>query len=365
MNTSRLFQPMKVGNIELKHRIGLAPMSRLRASDSHVPTALMKEYYSQRAAVPGTLLVTEANAISPAAVGVPNGPGIWNDEQIAAWKDVVDEIHSKDSFIICQIAAWGRLAMPTVIEAEGIAFVAPSAIPIPGAAVPTPMTIGQINQTVQDFAQAARNAMAAGFDGIEFDGDNGLLIDQFTQDISNQRDDQYGGSIENRSRFSYEIVKAVAEAVGPKRVGFRMSPWSTFNGMRMKDPIPQFTDLITRLKSIGIAWISLIESRIKGDVFVEGTEHEKLDFAFEAWNGTVMVAGGYMPESARELLEKRPDDNILVHFGRPFITNPDLVFRVKEGLEFTHYNRSLFYAAKEPKGYTDYPFSKEYLKSIS
>lgn len=337
-------------------------MSRHRASDDHIPTPMMKEYYIQRAAVPGTLLFTDVNIVSPAAGGVPNAPGLWKAEQVSSWKEITDAVHEKGSFIFAQIGAFGRLANPEILAREGLTLIGPSPIPKEGSVVPKEMTVADIKQMVQDFVAAAKNAMEAGFDGVEFDGDNGLLIDQFTQDVSNQRTDEYGGSIENRSRFTYEIAKAVADSIGPERVGHRISPWSTFNGMRMKDPIPQFTDVINKLSNIGIAYIHLIEPRISGDILVDTVE--TLDFVYDAWKGPLLIAGGYAPETARKLVENRADREILVTFGRLFIANPDLVYRVREGLALNHYDRPTFYTVKEPKGYIDYPFSKEYLASI-
>jgi NADPH2 dehydrogenase len=361
MDNSLLFKPVKVGNIKVKHRIALAPMSRRRATAEHLPTPIMKEFYSQRAAVAGTLLFTDANLVSPAASGLLHMSGIWNAEQTAAWKEIVDEVHSKGSFIYCQLVAIGRVADQKSIELDGITRIGPSAIPLEGNPVPKVMTVAEIKQMVQDFANAARNAMAAGFDGVEFDGNNGLLHDQFVQDVTNQRDDEYSGNIENRSRFTYESVKAVAEAIGPERVGYRMSPWSPFWGMRMKNPIPQFTDVIKKLQDIGIGHIHLIESRISGDTLVDGAE--KLDFAYDAWKGPILINGGYTPETARKLVEEHVERDIIVTFGRAFIANPDLVYRVKHGLVFNHYDRPTFYT-QDAKGYVDYPFSKEYLASV-
>jgi NADPH2 dehydrogenase len=203
------------------------------------------------------------------------------------------------------------------------------------------MTVEEVKQMVDDFANAARNAMKAGFDGVEFDGNNGLLHDQFVQDVTNQQDDQYGGSIENRSRFTYESVKAVADAIGRERVGFRMSPWSTFWGMWMKDPIPQFTDVINKLKEIGIAHIHLIESCICGDSLVDSAE--KLEFAYNAWKGPIFIKGEYMPDTARKLVDDYPNKDIIVTFGRSFIANPDLVYRARHGLALNHYDRPTFY----------------------
>ncbi|KAH8804501.1 hypothetical protein F5884DRAFT_859134 [Xylogone sp. PMI_703] len=360
MDTSLLFKPMKLGNIEIKHRIALAPMSRRRATEDHLPTPMMKEFYSQRAAVPGTLLFTDANLVSPAGSGLFYMTGIWNTEQTALWKEIVDEVHRKGSFIYCQLVAIGRVADQKAIELEGITRIGPSAIPLTGSPAPKPMTIEEIKQMVQDFANAAKNAIKAGFDGVEFDGNNGLLHDQFVQDVSNQRDDEYGGSIENRSRFTYETVKAVADAIGPERVGYRISPWSTFWDMRMKDPIPQFTDVINKLREIGISHVHVIESRIHGDTLIDGAE--KLDFVYDAWKGPLIINGGYTPDTARKQVDEHPDRDIIVSFGRSFIANPDLVFRARHGLELNHYDRPTFYT-QETKGYIDYPFSKEYLAS--
>lgn len=361
MDTSLLFKAMKVGNIEVKHRIALAPMSRRRATGDHLPTPIMKEFYSQRAAVPGTLLFTDANLVSPAGSGLLHMSGIWSAEQTALWREIVDEVHGRGSFIYCQLVAIGRVADEKSIELDGITCIGPSAIPLEGAPIPKVMTVAEIKQMVQDFANAAKNAMDAGFDGVEFDGNNGLLHDQFVQDVTNQRDDEYGGSIENRSRFTYETVKAVADAIGSERVGYRMSPWSTFWGMRMKNPIPQFTNVIKKLQEIGIGHIHLIESRIFGDTLVDGAE--KLDFAYNAWKGLILINGGYTPETARILVEEHADRNIIVTFGRSFIANPDLVYRAKHGVELSHYDRPTFYT-QEARGYIDYPFSKEYLMSI-
>ncbi|KFY44258.1 hypothetical protein V495_03546 [Pseudogymnoascus sp. VKM F-4514 (FW-929)] len=361
MDTSILFKPMKMGSIEVNHRIALAPMSRRRATSDHLPTPIMKEFYSQRAAVPGTLLFTDANLVSAAAGGLLHMSGIWSAEQTALWKEIVDDVHSKGSFIYCQLVAVGRVADEQSIKLDGITRIGPSAIPLEGNPPPHVMSVDEIKQIVEDFANAAKNAMEAGFDGVEIDGNNGLLHDQFVQDVTNQRDDEYGGTIENRSRFAYDSVKAIADAIGAERVGYRMSPWSTFWGMRMKDPVPQFTDVINKLKEIGIGHIHLIESRICGDQQVE--DPETLDFAYKAWDGPILINGGYTPDTARQLAEAHPDRDIMVTFGRSFIANPDLVYRAKHGVAFTHYDRPTFYT-QGAKGYIDYPFSENYLASI-
>lgn len=361
MSQSRLFKPLKIGEVEVAHRVGMAPLTRLRASDSRVPTPMMREYYSQRAAVPGTMIITEGTFISENCGGFANAPGLWRADQIAAWRTITDEVHSKGCFIFCQLFAMGRAADVEVARKEGITIIAPSAIPIDEAsAVPRAMTIKEIKQTVQDFVEASRNAIRAGFDGVEIHGANGYLLDQFLQDVSNKRHDEYGGSVENRSRLLNEVLEAVANAIGAKRVGLRLSPWSTFQGMRMEDPIPQFMDVIDKASQSNIAYLHLIESRISGSDDHDG--HDRLDFAYVLWNGPLLVAGGYTPQEARKLVdEKYPEKDIIVIFGRYFVSNPDLVYRIRESLDFSRYNRKTFYVQKSVVGYTDYPFGKEYL----
>ncbi|KAJ5786872.1 uncharacterized protein N7503_012084 [Penicillium pulvis] len=361
MSQSRLFKPLMIGDMEVKHRIGMAPLTRLRATGDRVPTSLMKEYYSQRAAVPGTLIITEGTFISATCGGFPNGPGLWRDDQIAAWKTITNEVHSKGCYIFCQLFAMGRAADVDLAKKEGFDIVAPSAIPIEeSAAVPRAMVIKEIEQIVQDFVDASRNAVAAGFDGVEIHGANGYLLDQFIQDVSNVRYDEYGGNVEDRSRLIDNVIRSVANAIGAQRVGLRLSPWSRFQGMRMKDPIPQFTDVIKKARQADIAYLHLVESRISGAMDYDG--HDRLDFAFALWNGPLLVAGGYTPQEAQILVnEKYPDNDIMVIFGRYFISNPDLVYRMQEGLELNAYNRETFYVSESVAGYSDYPFSKEYL----
>ncbi|KAI1755784.1 FMN-linked oxidoreductase [Xylaria castorea] len=363
MAKSRLFKPLRIGNVEVKHRIGMAPLTRRRATGDLVPTPLMKEYYGQRASVPGTLIISEGTIISPAAGGGwEHVPGIWSQDQVAAWKTITDEVHRKGCFIFCQIFAMGRAANVEVAQKEGISIVGPSAIPIEeGAAMPRPMTIEEIRQTIQDFATASENAIRAGFDGVECHGANGYLADQFIQDNSNKRDDEYGGSVENRSRFIGDVMKAIVNAIGPERVGLRLSPWSSFQGMRMENPIPQFTDVINKVSKLNLAYLHLVESRVSGAVDCEAIE--RLDFAYKLWNKPLLVAGGYKSADAQRLVDEYPDKDIMVIFGRDFISNPDLVYRIKRGLKLSAYNRNGFYTINSGVGYVDYPFSVEYLAS--
>ncbi|KAF5699801.1 putative NADPH2 dehydrogenase chain OYE2 [Fusarium globosum] len=359
MSESRLFQPMKIGNTKVQHRIGMAPLTRLRASIDRVPNALMKEYYGQRASIPGTLIITEGTLVSPAAGGgFARTPGIWNQEQVSAWKDITDEVHRKGSFIFVQLFAMGRAATVEVAKGEGIDIIGPSAIPIEGSpAQPRAMTLDEIHEMIQAFVTASENAIKAGFDGVEIHGANGYLLDQFLQDVSNQRNDKYGGSIENRSRLITEILERVVQAIGPEQVGIRLSPWSTFQSMRMKDPIPQFTDIINKAGRLNLAYLHLIESRISGGQDYQDHGSEKLDFAYDIWKGPFLIAGGYKLKEAERLVdEEYPDKEIMVMFGRNFLANPDLVYRIKEGLELNPYERKTFYSS-DVEGYIDYPFA--------
>ncbi|KIW91976.1 uncharacterized protein Z519_06958 [Cladophialophora bantiana CBS 173.52] len=343
MAGSRLFKPMKIGNIEIKHRIVMPGVSRMRTTDDHVPTDMMLEYYSQRAAVPGTLIITEANLLSP---------------------EHSDEIHHKGSFMFLQVMGMGRMADPSEAKKEGFTIVGASAIPwMEGAAVPKAMTVEDIKRTVHQFGQAAKNAVEAGFDGIELLAGNAMLVEQFLQDVTNHRDDEYGGSIENRSRFAVEVLQAMVDAVGSERVSIRLSPWSKYLNMGIEDPILQYSDLVRKANQLDLAYLHVIESRIEGGDDVVSSD--KLDFAYRLWNGFVLVAGGYSGDLARKLVDKEyPDRDFAVCFGRHFIANPDLVFRIKENLPLNAYDRNYFYTLKDLKGYIDYPFSEGYLATV-
>ncbi|KAK5655095.1 hypothetical protein OQA88_5994 [Cercophora sp. LCS_1] len=367
-----LFTPLKLGNLTLANRIAMAPMTRNRASDSHIPTDMMTTYYAQRASVPGTLLITEATLISRSAGGIDNVPGIYTPAQIAAWKNVTDAVHAKGSYIFCQLWYLGRAAEPPTAQREGIRIVgaSPIAIATPsysGASfsVPEPLQEDEIRAIISDYATAARNAMEAGFDGVEIHGANGYLVDQFLQDVSNVRNDSYGGSIENRSRLAVEVVEAVVDAIGPERTAIRLSPWNDYNGMRMEDPVPQFEDVIRRIRDKGLAYLHLVQW-----VSFEAGERKEpegmsVDFAVNLWKGVVLVAGRLDAEGARKLVEERFEGrDVVAVFGRHFTSNPDLVFRVREGIEFEGFDFMTFFAVKEENGYADYPFSNEFVARL-
>lgn len=347
--------------MELKNRIAMAPLTRFRASDDHVILPIAADYYAQRASTPGTLLISEATYISEQHGGYPNVPGIYNQAQIEGWKKVTDAVHQKGSFIYLQLWALGRVANKEYAQAHGITVKSSSATQLSDdLAVPQEMTKQDIDSTVAAYAQAAKNAIAAGFDGVEIHGANGYLIDQFLQDTCNKRTDAYGGSVENRSRFAMEVARAVVAAVGAHRTGIRLSPFSEFQGMKMADPIPQFSDIITKLDTLNLAYLHLVESRIAGNADVEASE--SLDSLLPLYHGPLLIAGGLTAESAKKLVDhEHADRDIVAVFGRYFISTPDLVYRIERGIDLNPYNRDTFYKAKSPEGYIDYPFSEEFL----
>lgn len=357
MAATKLFQPLKVGRVELLHRIVMAPLTRLRTDLNHVPLPIVKEYYTQRAAVPGSLLIAEATMPSEKHCASDHMPGIWSSSQIEAWKEVTDSVHAKGSYMFLQICAPGRTAY------EPYPCVSSSAVPMDDQSrTPREMTELEIWECINDIVQAAKNAIAAGFDGVEMHAANGYLMDQFIQDTCNQRNDAWGGSVERRSKFCLEVTAAVVKAIGSDRVGIRFSPWSSFQSMRMADPVPQFSHLVRELKQYKLAYLHIIESRVNNWTDIEKTEG--IDFMIKIWGNQspVFVAGGFKLDLAKNAVDNEyAEYDTAVVFGRYYLSTPDLVFRLQRGLEFNAYDRSTFYTPVQPEGYTDYPFSKEYL----
>lgn len=376
MIESKLFEPVRIGHVNLQHRVAMAPLTRLRADENHIQLPIAQEYYSQRASVPGTLILAEATLISQAHGGVPYASALWNEAHIAGWKSITDTVHKRGCSIVCQLIAPGRAASLSQLQKEGgHALLSSSAVPMPGegytpsaTAAPTPraMTSPDIQQCISDFAQAALNAIAAGFDGVEIHGANGYLVDQFLQDTCNQRADDWGGSIEKRSRFGIEVAKAVAKAIGPERVGFRISPWSPFQGMLMADPVPTFSYLTRELKGLGLGYLHVIESRVDNHVDREATG--SIEFLLEIWDNVtpVLVAGGYNPGNVFEAVDgKYGRWDVVVVFGRHFLANPDLPYRLRYGIELNGYDRGSFYTPGVREGYTDYPFCRGFEASVA
>ncbi|KAJ6550041.1 hypothetical protein B0H19DRAFT_1160274 [Mycena capillaripes] len=366
--TPKLFAPIQVGPAALQHRVVLAPLTRYKASKAHVPyLPLVAEYYGQRASKPGTLLITEATFIAAQAGGYAHIPGIWSPEQIKGWSSVADAVHAKGSFLFMQLWALGRAANQEQLQSEDSAFpyVSASDVPLAGhSGPPRALTVPEIKEYVALYAQAAKNAIAAGCDGVEIHSANGYLIDQFLQDVSNKRTDEYGGSVENRARFALEVVDAVVAAVGAERTAIRFSPWSPFQGMGMPDPLPTFSYIVSQIASHyptpGLAYLHLVEPRISGNITLEADAiktHESNDPLRQVWAGRPLVrAGGFTRAGAIEAAET---DGVLVAFGRLYISNPDLPTRLEQDVPLTPFDRTTFYIVGEdsPRGYTDHAFA--------
>ncbi|KAH9945554.1 NADH:flavin oxidoreductase/NADH oxidase [Amylocystis lapponica] len=356
----KLFQPIKVGTVELAHRVVLAPLTRFRADDAHVHSDLAAEHYAQRGSTPGTLLISEATFISPQAGGYPRVPGIWNDAQTAAWKRVTDAVHAQGSYIYLQLWALGRAANAGQLASEDPSFtlVSASDLPLPGYAKPRPLSIPEIEDYVQVYAAAAKNAMhGAGFDGVEVHCANGYLLDQFLQDVSNTRTDAYGGSVENRCRFPLAAIDAVVEAVGAEHTGVRVSPWSGFQEMRMDNPVPTFSYFASQLvaRHPDMAYIHAVEPRAQGGEDREVQAGESNEFLRAIWAPRPFIsAGGYDRARALATVEEKGG---LVAFGRLFIANPDLPVRLRKDIPLAKTDRSKYYTAGA-EGYVDYPFAE-------
>ncbi|KAH7311322.1 NADH:flavin oxidoreductase NADH oxidase family protein [Stachybotrys elegans] len=369
---SKLFKPITIGTVELNHRVALAPLSRYRNDDEGVPLPYSQKYYADRAAIPGTLIISEATGVSHPEE--PNGSALLTKAQIEAWKRNIDAVHSQGSFFFQQIWSMGRAGNPEFLAEKGLKYRSSSAIPLtPEGPVPEAMTEQEILDTIQDFVTTAKRAVELGADGVEIHGAHGYLIHQFLSDKSNIRTDRWGGSVENRSRFLLEIVKALVAAIGAERLGIRLSPYASFQGADSSDFKAQYSYIINELKSLQVplAYLHLVEARadpvtwVTGDAPAHGDK--SLEFILEAWDNQspVIVAGGYHPDNAIEAVEDRYSKwDVLVAFGRTFLANPDLVYRIKHGLELNPYDRPSFYTPKTETGYNDYPFSPEYLKSL-
>ncbi|KAJ3926158.1 MAG: hypothetical protein NXY57DRAFT_756697 [Lentinula lateritia] len=369
-SNSKLFQPIRVGRMSLDHRIIYAPQTRYKATrNGHVPMLpIVKEYYSQRASMPGTLIITEAVLVSDKAGGKTHLPGIWSQDQIDAWRMVASEIHAGGCFAFMQIWALGRAAEyedPGVEDtSKPFEYVSSSDVQLFGLKdkPPRPLTLSEIKEYISDFGKAASNAVhGAGFDGVEVHAANGYLCDQFTQDVANKRTDEYGGSIEGRCKFVIDVMNEVAKAVGEDRVAVRLSPWSLFQNMRMADPIPTFSYLVTKLKESlpGIAYLHVVEPRINGSK-TERAENivqtDSNDFLRQIWHPKPLIsAGGYTRETAMQIANEKED---LIAFGRYFISNPDLPSRIIHNHPLAPYDRDTFYTRGDDsgRGYTDYAF---------
>lgn len=352
-DTTPLFDPVRLGDLTLPNRFVMAPLTRCRAIN-HVPNDLMAEYYQQRASA--GLVITECTMVTPGTSAFGNDPGIYSAEQIEGWKKTTAAVHNSGGRIFLQIWHAGRAAHPLLND--GKECVSSSALAIDDETytpegkkpytVPHELSKAEIADIVQDFRMAAANAIAAGFDGVEVHGANGYLIDQFLRDGSNQRNDEYGGSLENRARFLTKVLEAVASEIGSHRVGLRLSPLNSFNSMRDSDPEAWTRFLAKYLSQFGLAYLHLMRADFFGvqqaDVVTIAREHYK---------GHLMVNMGYSAEEAAEVLRNKAADSVA--FGTAFLANPDLPARVKAGAELNTPDQETFYTS-DAKGYTDYPF---------
>lgn len=343
-----LFRPITLGALELSNSIVMAPMTRDRAGPGDIPTATMVEYYRQRASA--GLIITEGTQPSPAGKGYWRTPGIWSLDQIEGWRDVADVVHARGGKIVMQLMHCGRVCV-TANKQDDSEVIAPSAIvcadKVPGpdgipvaTAAPRALETDEVHAVVEEYAQAARNARTAGIDGVELHCASGYLPNQFLNPNSNQRSDEYGGSVENRIRFPLEILKAMSDAVGSDRVGFRISPYNPYNDMQDEDPKATFGPLLQAADSLNLAYVHLVDVA------------NMLGFVNDNYSGAVITNNNLKADGAAEILSNGHAQ--AVSFGRYFISNPDLVERLRDGAELARVDREHIYTG-EAKGYTDYP----------
>ncbi len=356
MSVSKLFDPYKLGAVTLSNRAVMAPLTRNRAVAGFVPNPLAIEYYGQRASA--GLLITEASQVSQQGQGYQDTPGIYTKEQVAGWRKVTDRVHERGGHIYIQLWHVGRISHTTLQE-NGGAPVAPSAIrantktfvggSFADVSEPRALELGEIPGIIDSFKRASANALEAGFDGVEIHGANGYLLDQFAKDGSNKRTDAYGGSIENRARLMIEVAQAVAAEAGADRTGIRISPVTPANDVSDSNPQPLFDHIVDQLNALKLIYIHVIEGATGGPRDNAPFDYDSLRKRF---SGTYIANNGYNFKLATEVLDKNKAD--LIAFGKPFISNPDLVERLKLGAPLNDFDKATFYGGGA-KGYTDYP----------
>ncbi len=357
-----LFEPVLVGSRKLSHRIVMAPLTRMRSTVGDLPNDLMVEYYTQRASE-GGLIIAESATVSLRGRAYLGAPGIYNNQQASAWRKITAAVHAKGGKIFLQIWHGGRQSHPDN-EPNHDLCIAPSAIAGEGAAhtisgwkpveMPRALERHEIPAIIEEFRIGSLHALEAGFDGVELHSANGYLLDEFLQDGSNRRTDEYGGPIENRARLLLEVTRAAASVWGFDRVGVRISPSTKFGGIFDSDPAATFGYIAKELDKLDLAYLHIIEPRVSGDAAVEdqgpATAAANLRPLFK---GIIIAAGGFSPKSAEEIIAAGNAD--LVAFGRSFIANPDLPERIRAGLPFNVHDRATFYGG-DARGYIDYPF---------
>ena len=351
-----LFSPIHIGKLNLKNRVIMAPLTRCRSVEENVPNDLMATYYAQRASA--GLIISEATQISTQGIGYPCTPGIHTQAQVQGWKKVTQAVHDKDGAIFLQLWHVGRISHSAYHG--GALPVAPSAIKPAGEVytfegmkayeTPRALEVEEIKSIVKDYASAAKNAIEAGFDGVEIHGANGYLIDEFLRDGTNIREDAYGGSIENRSRFLFEIIEAVVAEIGADKTGLRLSPSGTFNDMTDSDPQTHFTYVCEKLNDYGLAYLHIVDA-LEGDIR-HGANIVELSILRDAYKGVLITCGEYDKQRGNTVIAGHQAD--AVAYGTLFISNPDLPERFKLNAELNEADINTFYTQDE-KGYTDYP----------
>lgn len=358
MSTPDLFTPFRLGAIEIPNRIIMAPLTRMRAGTGRVPTALMAEYYAQRAAA--GLIITEATSVSQQGTGCPNAPGIYTDEQAAGWQKVTAAVHEVGGRIFLQLWHMGRISHPS-FQPDGGFPVAPSAIaPRTGQVLteigmqpyvtPRALSKEELPGIVAQYASAAQRAKSAGFDGVEIHNANGYLLDQFLRDGTNQRNDEYGGSVRNRARLTLEVTNAVTHVWGADRVGIRFSPGGVFNDMHDSNPLETFSHVLHELNHFNLTYAHLIVST--DDDLKHGAVPVPLPVLRKEFHGPLIVANGFNRAMATQVLAEDLAD--AVAFGRLFIANPDLPKRFRLNAPLNPLDEARLYGGAE-QGYTDYP----------
>lgn len=358
--TMNLLQPTYLGSIQLTNHMVMAPMTRSRADANGLVGPLTTLYYQQRASA--GLIISEGLTISKQAIGMPFIPGIYTPDHIASWKNVTDAVHQAGGKIFAQLWHMGRAAHSQ--NKNGEIPVAPSAIAIPTQTIfteigqrpfetPRELINQEIKQTIQDYKQAAINAIEAGFDGVELHGGFGYLPNQFLSESSNTRTDEFGGSIENRSRFTLDVMKALIEAIGPGKVGIKLSPSIIYHGILDSDPVSLYTYLITELNKLDIAYIHLMQPMFPIDEYPQYPK-DVIEGYGKIIQKPLIINAGYTRETAEEVIKAEKAQ--LVSFGALFLANPDLPERFHLNTELNVPDRATMYGGGDEKGYTDYPF---------
>ena len=355
--STKLFEPFKLGKLTLPNRLVMAPLTRNRAEPgSFVPSPLAADYYGQRASA--GLLVTEASQVSHQGQGYQDTPGIYSKAQVEGWKKVTDRVHEHGGRIFIQLWHVGRISH-VALQPNGGKPVAPSAIRAKGktfvngtfadVSEPRELELSEIPGIIEDFKRGTANALAAGFDGVEVHGANGYLLDQFAKDGANKRTDAYGGSIENRAKLMLEVTQAAVAEAGADRTGIRISPVTPANDISDSNPQPLFDYIVDHLNALKLAYIHVIEGATGGPRDIAPFDYASLRNRFK---GTYIANNGYTLELANKVLAANEAD--LIAFGKPFISNPDLVERLKRGAPLNEWDKATFYGGGA-KGYTDYP----------